>query len=235
VSFPGKFPPEQTPFADVPDPLAASTPASGLALPPIGVERLPGPTRGELRRRWSLALGFCAVWLLGQVLAFGLRANWAQLPTSYLAALVLAPIFAAGLCLSAARARGQLGLGLHSSWLRTWGVLALALPLGLGFGLSPGGAATTATFRNHGVCVLMVLGWSVPPLLVLGSVMQRSFAAQAGLRSAHLAAAAGLLAATLANLHCALVESTHVALAHGLPVTAVAVLGALLIAPRARI
>jgi hypothetical protein len=80
----------------------------------------------------------------------------------------------------------------------------------------------------------MVLGWSVPPLLVLGSVVRRSFVAQSGLRSAHLAAAAGLLAATIANLHCALVESAHVALAHGLPVTALSVLGALFVAPRAR-
>jgi hypothetical protein len=148
--------------------------------------------------------------------------------------LVFTPLFAAGLCLALAQAGGRLGLGLRPAWLSAWAVLALALPLVLGFGLSPG-VEGTASFRNHAVCVLMVLGWSAPPLWVLGSVVRRSFAAQAKLRSAHLAAAAGLLAATLANLHCAMVESSHVALAHGLPVTAVAVLGALFVAPRARV
>jgi hypothetical protein len=198
------------------------------------VNRAPSPTRRELRRRWSLALGFCAAWLLGQLLAFGLRGNWHELPSGYLAALVVGPLFAALLCLVLARAGGRLGLGLRPLSLAIWGALALSLPLGLGFGLAPP-AAPAATLHNHLVCVLLMLGWSIPPLLVLSSVVQRSFAAQDGLRSAHVAAATGLLAAALANLHCALVESSHVALAHGLPVTAVAVLGALFVAPRARI
>lgn len=234
MSFPNESPVEEAPFADVPDPLSATTRARGLALPPDGVERLPGPARSELGRRWSLALGFCGAWLLGQVLAFGLRENWEELPHGYLAALVFTPLLAAGLCLALARAGGRVGLGLRPAALSVGAALALALPLALGFGLSPG-VEGKASFRNHAVCVLMVLGWSAPPLVVLSSVVRRSFAAQAGLRSAHLAAAAGLFAATLANLHCAMVESSHVALAHGLPVTALAVLGALFVAPRARI
>jgi hypothetical protein len=197
------------------------------------VERLPSPTRGELRRRWSLALGFCSAWLLGQALAFGLRGNWQALPAGYLTTLVVAPLLAAGICVALARSGGRLGLGLRATSLSVWGALALSLPVALGLGLSPP-AAGSATLRNHVVCVLLVLGWSVPPLLVLSSVVRRSFAAQVGLRSAHLAAASGLLAAALANLHCALVDSTHVALAHGLPVTALALLGALFVAPRAR-
>lgn len=235
MSFPPSPARSQTPFADVPDPALPRAGREDELRPlPQGVNRPASPTRSELRRRWSLALGFCSAWLLGQLVAFGLRGNWQKLPSGYLAALVGGPLFAALLCLFLARAGGRLGLGLRPLSLGVWGALALSLPLVLGFGLAPP-TVPSATLHNHLVCVLMVLGWSIPPLLVLGSVVQRSFAAQAGLRSAHVAAATGLLAAALANLHCALVESTHVALAHGLPVTAVAVLGALFVAPRARI
>lgn len=233
MSLPPPPSPREAPFAEIPDPLAGGAPKHGLALPPLGVERFPSPTRSELRRRFSLALGFCSAWLLGHVLAFGLRGNWQDLPPETLAVLVATPLFGAGLCAALARAGGRLGLGLRPTWLGACGAMALALPLGLGFALSPP-AAPAASASSHLVCVLMVLGWSVPPLLVLSSVVGRSFAAQAGLRSAHLAAAAGLLGAALANLHCAQVEGTHVALAHGLPVTVLAVLGALFVAPKAR-
>jgi hypothetical protein len=171
--------------------------------------------------------------LVAQVVSFGLRHNWAEMPAGYLAALVVLPLAAGGLSIALARAGGRLGLGLRSSTLALCAALSLATPLALGFLLTPP-AVMVGSARNHLICVLMVLGWSVPPLLVLSSVVRRSFVAQERLRSAHLAAAAGLLAATIANLHCALVESAHVALAHGLPVTALAVLGALFLAPRAR-
>lgn len=233
MTFPPRNPKERLPFADVPDPLAAAGSVEEFALPALEASRESGPTRAELRRRWSFSLGFCAVWLLAQILVFGVRKAWSELPAGYFVPLVMVPLLAAGLSLGLARAGGRLGLGLRASSLGVWGAFALLLPVALGFGLTPP-AAMTGTFRNHLVCVLMVLGWSAPPLVVLGSAVRRSFAAQAELRGAHVAAAAGLLAATLANLHCALVESAHVALAHGLPVTAVAVLGALFVAPRAR-
>jgi hypothetical protein len=216
----------------VPDPLAA--PGTGLeafAMPAVAGNA--GPTRSELRRRWSFSLGFCALWLVAQVLSFGLRHDWAEMPARYLGPLVVLPFAAGGLSIALARAGGRLGLGLRPSTLALWGALSLVTPLALGFLLTPP-VNMVGSARNHLICVLMVLGWSVPPLLVLSSVVRRSFVARERLRSAHLAAAAGLLAATIANLHCALVESAHVALAHGLPVSALAVLGALFLAPRAR-
>lgn len=213
---------DPTAFAAVPDPLAGKR-----ALPPSGFVPSNRPTRKELARRRGLALLLGVGWLLGQLAVFGVRGDVSALPVHHLVALVVGPLAGTALCLFAALSSGRAGVGARVAVLAG---LALLCPLALfaaSLVLSPAVSdGKVGSLADAAYCVNVMLAWAALPLLAAVFALRRSFVARSGSRSALVGLAAGLAAASIANLHCSVSDVLHVTLGHGLAVVLTAVVGA---------
>lgn len=214
---------------DIPDPLPPEPQPVGERL-----ERLVGsaPTRSTAERRRVAALGASLAWLCGHLLVYGIRQDFAQLPTSYIVAQVALPVVFGACCLVVALAPGKLGLGIGlallggmallgplSFWLLALGVPVPYPPTPSQLGFWPGSLS----------CLEITLSWAAAPLLLVALSLRRSFVVRAAERSALVGAALGLLSGGAINLHCPNVDPWHLLAGHGVPVAVAALVGAVLV------
>jgi hypothetical protein len=164
---------------------------------------------------------------------YGVRENFALLPTSYVVLQIALPLLLGVASLVVALSPGRWGLGL------TLGVvLALALLGPVSFILMALGVpvpaplvdASVPSWADHCLCLDLTLVWMSVPLLLAALNLRRAFTGAAAWRGALLGGASGLVAAGLMNLHCASASRVHLLFGHGLPVVIGCLLGGLLLA-----
>ena len=215
----------------IPDPLSTEVepPSHGDRLPPPG----DAPTRAATRRRRVAGITLSLAWLCTHLAIYGVRQDFAQLPTGYIAAQVVLPVLFGASCLAVAIAPGKLGLGLGIGLVAG---MALLGPLSfwlLALGMPMPHAPHTGPFSfwlGSFLCMDITLSWAAAPLLLVALSLRRAFPTQAVSRSALVGAAIGLLSGGAINLHCPNVNPWHLLAGHGVPVLVAAVLGALVIA-----
>jgi hypothetical protein len=220
-------------FGDVPDPFAgAKAPARPLRLPELPLT----PDRTLVRKRRLAALFGSLVWIGLHITVFGVRRDLGELPLAYVGGQILLPFAFAVLALAVALGSGKLGLG-----MRVGLVIALAVIGPASFALIAAGAPMPAEAPDGAVglsgmllCFDITLACAAVPFLLAMLTLRGAFAAAARIRSALVGAGVGLLAGATINLHCANVAPIHMLLGHGLPVIIATLLGALLLALRAR-
>jgi hypothetical protein len=219
----------------IPDPLPEDQrPQSNGAAPPELRPPLPSPRlavksldRTQVRRRRWVALGLSGAWLLTHLVVYGVRQDLATLPASYVAVQMGLPFGVAVASLAVALSPGKLGLGVSLGALATVVLLgplsfwlaALAMP-------RPGTASGDAGLFSALVCFDITLLWAALPLVAAAFALRRSFAGGAVWRSALIGAASGLFSGAVMNLHCTNVDPLHMAMGHGLPIVAGALIGA---------
>jgi hypothetical protein len=220
-------------FGDVPDPLAgAQAPERPLRL----AELPPSLERAQVRnRRVAAAIGSLA-WVALHVAVFGVRRDLGQLPLAYLVGQILLPFGLAVLAFVVALASGKLGLGVRLAL-----VISLAVIGPASFALIAAGAPVPGGVPAGGdslggmmLCFDITLAWAAVPLLFAVLTLRGAFAAAAGWRSALVGAGIGLFAGATINLHCSNATPVHMLFGHGLPVVVATLVGALLLAVRAR-
>jgi Negative regulator of sigma F len=223
----------------IPDPLPSKT-GEAEARPAAGSGRAAGarapkaasPTRSATRQRRAAALALSVAWLCAHLAVYGVRQDFAQLPTGYIAAQVVLPMLFGICCLIAALAPGKLGLGLGVGLV---GAMALLGPLSfwlLATGVPmphPPAAGGMGFWLGSLLCMDITLSWAAAPLLLVALSLRRAFAGAAAPRSALVGAALGLLSGGAINLHCSNVDRWHMLAGHGIPVLVAASLGALLV------
>jgi hypothetical protein len=216
----------------IPDPAGSET--AEAPEPPVFSRE--APARGERVLRQKLALLLGAGWLVGQLVFLGARQDLSEVPLSYLVALVLAPLAAAGLALGLAVTPGRLGLGARSGVLTA---VALILPTYLivaGLVMSPAHEnGPPGNLRQGLYCFAMMLLWAALPLAAAAVVLRSWFVTRAPLRSALVGVAAGMGAAAMINLHCFVTGALHVAIGHWLAVAVAALVGVFSLAKRTRV
>jgi hypothetical protein len=199
---------------------------------PMRGSRPEAPTRSAVRRRRMAALAASVGWLCAHLTIYGIRQDFAVLPTGYIAAQVVLPVvFAAG-CLSVALAPGRLGLGLGIGVVGTMALLAPASYWVLALGMPmphPPAAGGLGFWLGSLLCLDITLAWAAAPLLLVALSLRRAFAAHATGRSALVGAALGLLSGAAINLHCPNVDPWHLVAGHAVPVALAALLGAFLV------
>jgi hypothetical protein len=233
-------------FADIPDPVrdsGAGSPsdgsfelgASGRGKRAFGPEPQPpsdpAPTREQsAQRRWvAAALGVS--WAVAFAFVLGVRAD-------VLHAQVLAQILVWTLTL-------PLGLSLALRPLKTgWPRGVVAQRLGLtalaatfvGLSLLPAeGVEVPLSFKTVRGCLSLALLIGLPSLLGAALVLKRSLLNAPALRGAVVGAVCGMAGAVGIHTHCPRVTSSHVLLAHGLPILLFAGLGVLFGVRRGRV
>ncbi len=209
-------------FGSIPDPLREPISREPAAPPPAPDE--PSPTRDQTAvRRW-IAIASGVLWI-AVVVAFGLglRPDLVRAPVLVQLGLwtVALPI---GLVV-ALRPRA-------SGWPA--GVIALRLALAALIGVFVGlalwpvsGVEAPFTAKTVGVCLSFAFVLAVPPLLGAVVVLRRAFLNAPALRGAVVGAVCGLAGSVGIHSHCPVVTTSHVLVAHGLPVLLLAAAGLL--------
>jgi hypothetical protein len=216
----------------VPDP-AGSEPASAPEQPAFPQN---APTRGQRVLRQKLALALGVGWFFGQIVILGTRRDLSDVPLSYLLALVVAPLAAAGLALGLAVAPGRLGLGARAGVLTAVVLILPAYLIVAGLMMSPAHEhGPPGNLRQGLYCFGMMLLWAALPMAAAAVVLRSWFVTRAPLRSALVGVAAGMGAAATINLHCFVTGTMHVAFAHGLAVAVAALGGVWALAQRTRV
>ena len=111
-------------------------------------------------------------------------------------------------------------------WLHVGRVpfLVLVVLFLAGFALSSDSAK--GTLEDAAYCFNVMLAWASVPLVAAAFALRRSFVGRAGWRSALIGIGAGLVSASVMNLHCSLSDAMHMTLGHGLAVVLAGVAGA---------
>jgi hypothetical protein len=215
-------------FDDIPDPAAgiAAEPAPNAASP-----QEPSPTRAIRRRNVAITLALGALWMASVMYYLGIRRNISAVAVAVPLLLWIA-VGAATLVL--ALRRGHRGMPPGARALQA---IALAVPLIFltsAYLSSPSGAPPVPwqVTRN---CMLWASITSMGPFLLAAFLFQRSFLTAPAWRGAAIGTICGLCAATGIHAHCSVEASSHIILAHGLPIVSGAALGALLGALRGRV
>ena len=219
-------------FHDIPDFLDGGVP------PERGADRLPAkktpPTRAQLRASRRRAAAVSVAWFAVQLAAFGVRPDFAELPGSYLAVMIAAPLAAGLLVLMASLHPGRFGLGLRTPLIVALSFLAPAAFIVAALVMPPPAAGV------HGLmpglfCLNAILAWTLLPMVAAALVLRRAFASGAVYRSVMVGGGVGLVAGALFAVHCPITEHLHVALGHGGAVAVAALAGGLLLARVTRI
>jgi len=214
-------------FDEIPDPARGLDTRPTPAAPPA--ER--SPTRGERRRHNKLALAIALVWIALLLWPLGPRADLGALHVAGTLALWLALAILSLLLVLSPRARG-LPLGVRALSL----TLAL-IPLGfvLSVLVSSGtDADLPLSWKNTGRCFQYTSLLALGPLLVAAWSYKRSFTNLPALRGAAIGAVCGLSGAIAMQAHCPCEASSHILVAHGLPILLGALAGGLFGALRGR-
>ena len=208
-------------FADIPDPAGAAAPRPP---PPAAAPDEPSPTRAEsARRRWmavAIGAGWIAVLLAARL---GLREDlWRAPVLAQLAVWALA--LPAGLALALRPARD--GWPARATLVRT-GLVAIAAAF-VGLALLPvDGEDAPLTPGTVAMCLSSAIVLALPAALGAMVVLRRALLNAPALRGAMIGAVIGLAGTTAVHSHCPVVTTSHVLLAHGLPIGIFAAIGAL--------
>ncbi|WP_437935106.1 NrsF family protein [Sorangium sp. So ce341] len=213
---------------DIPDPAAhlAARPPPALAAAPAE----PSLTRPARERRALIASLVGLAWILIFSWIEGFRDDLGS-PGVAVPLAVWALLAGLGLLLALRpRARGL------PAGVRALQALVAAAPVGFL-------AAAVATLRVadppvplelHLRCIASAIGTGLVPFALAALVLRRSFLSAPAWRGAAIGALCGLGVVVGLGTHCALDDLIHVALAHGLPIAAGALLGAAAGAMRGR-
>ena len=217
-------------FANIPDPQPISEMGTHVEQSiRNAVTTEVAPTRGAVIRRRRLALGATAAWALLYLVTLGIRPELSSLALWYAGALLALPIALCWLTLAVAARMGDDSLGLRVqvaapvALLVPAGFLALALVLPMPHDTQVVSALWPGALR----CFELTLVGAAPPLLFAAIAFRRSFPASARYRGALLGAACGLLASSVMNLHCPVLDPMHLVIGHVVPVVLVILLCAL--------
>jgi hypothetical protein len=204
------------PFDDIPDPIRAAQ-----AIAPMEAPRERSPTRAGRRTRMVLAALLSFVWVLLLTLRFGVRDDLAAIGAK-IAALVALGAVTLGLVLrSGARGRPA-GIRLLQALLVAVALVYVFVAVATSLPALEGRAA----WQGMLPCFLTTLLLSFGPLLFASFVFARSFSTIPAWRGAAIGAIVGLLGSIGIDAHCTNDAYGHVLLAHGLPVVALALIGA---------
>jgi hypothetical protein len=220
-------------LAEIPDPAAEGTASPAVLRTP---HLTATPTRAGARHRRVAALLGSLAWLGAHVAISGVRTDFKTLPPMYVGAQILLPLLLATSSLFVALAPGKLGLGAKIALISTLAVLGPTSFCLIGAGAPPPRAPepSASPLIETVLCFDLTVAWIAVPLLAAAVTLRGAFAAGARWRSALVGAGIGLFAGATMNLHCPNVAPSHVLLGHGLAVLIATVLGALVLALRAR-
>jgi hypothetical protein len=214
-------------FKDIPDPaafLADRPPPPEAEAPPVS-----SLTRQQLAMRRAIAVIGAFLWVGGNVASWGLRPDL-RTPAVSLTLVLWVVLGAAGLMLSL----GRRGRGLPTS-VRTVQAILIAIPTGFALAAVASSSLTEPVPENSLLpCLTHAFKAALLPLAVAALVLQRSFLSTPIHRGAAVGAVCGLAGAIGIHAHCPYLAMSHVLLAHGPPILACALVGALLGAWRGR-
>lgn len=208
-------------FADIPDPAGAAAPRPTT---PAAAPDEPSPTRAEsARRRWiavAIGAGWIAVLLAARL---GFRDDlWTAPVLAQLAVWALA--LPAGLALALRPARD--GWPARATLVRAGLVAIVAAFVGLAF-LPVDGQEVSLSTDTVAFCLSSALVLALPAAVGAAVVLRRALLNAPALRGAVIGAVIGLAGTTAVHAHCPVVTTSHVLIAHGLPIAIFAALGAL--------
>jgi hypothetical protein len=193
------------------------------------VEREKVPTRRAGIRRATIAVvvGFGS--LIGSLVSLGIQPKGR--PHGYMLALFLAWLPIAGVATWAGVSRGRSMLGRPAEWLL--GVIALT-PVSLFAAWAAVAMAWPSTFndasgaKQHIICDVVTLLFSIGPLLAFGAVRRRTDPVSPRLTGAAIGTAAAVWGALALHLQCGFTRPMHMLLGHVLPILLGALVGAAL-------
>jgi hypothetical protein len=217
-----------SPLNDIPDPLGSESPRS-VQRPPLPPE---ATVRSVAALRRRAAFGASLAWLGAHLAVYGVRQDFANLPTGYIIAQIVLPMVFGACCLLVAVAPGKLGLGVGFTIVSSMALLGPASYWAAALGMPaphPSGNATLGFWLGSLLCLDITLSWAAAPLLMVALSLRRAFAANALWRSTLMGTAVGLLSGGAINLHCPNVDPWHLIAGHGVPVAIAALLGAFVV------
>jgi hypothetical protein len=200
------------------------------------IEREPAPSRavGARRRLRAVAVGFGS--LLASLVYLGVRPHGR--PAGYIVAVVLAWLPIAAVATWAGVGRGRSMLGRPAGWLVA--VVALT-PVALLAGWAGSAMGWPSTLhdasgaREHLVCDVVTLAFSIGPLLAFGTLRRGTDPVTPRLTGAAIGTAAAAWGAIAMHLVCGFTRPVHILLGHVAPVVFVALIGAVLTSRRVAI
>jgi hypothetical protein len=229
-------------FGSIPDPLrepssrapsvAAGAKAAALDIPPPPALDEPSPTRAEASRSRWIATFAGVLWIAVMVVAvLGLRPDLLRLPV-----LVQLGLWTVALPFGLAVALRPRASGWPAGVVALRVALAALVGVFAGLALWPvSGTESPLTARTVGVCLSLAFLLAVPPLAAAVVVLRRAFVNAPALRGAVVGAVCGLAGSVGIHSHCPVVTTSHVLLAHGLPVVLLAAVGVLFGIRRGRV
>ncbi len=216
-------------LSEIPDPAAAIAARRAPAPPPPPAST--SPTRAERQNRIRFAAALAIAWIGAVVARFGLRDD--LVAPGVLGLLVLwCALAAAGLAL----AFWPRGRGLPPG-IRAVQIALAAIPaIWIASAIAKSAAApeVALTLRTAGACMTIANAMALGPLIVVALLIRGSFTSAPALRGAAVGAVAGVLGAVGIHAHCPIEAASHVVVAHGAPLVAGALAGAVLGALRGR-
>lgn len=215
-------------FNEIPDPAADLSPPPELAATPPA---LPSLTRSERRRRSIVVLALSIGWVLAVLIKLGVRPDVGAVNVT---APIMVWIVVALLGLVAALRPRRGGLPPASPLIQ---IIAASVPIVfVASALYASRHAEDAPFtlENSGACMLWAGITAAGPFALAGFLFERTFLSAPAWRGAAIGVVCGLCAAAGIHTHCPMTASAHVVLAHGFPIAAGGLLGALFGALRGR-
>jgi hypothetical protein len=210
-------------WGDIPDPILGAAPPSSAMKPPA----IASATRGQVRLQRLLFLGMAVLWPLAVLFYYdgGWRGHGVDFVAAQFALWAAFLLFAAWMGLSS----GARGVGRPVPWLRIAAIGApMAFLLLALFWLPPNGKP----FGHVGPpamlegCFQIGLTVAAPMLFLSAWAMRRAFPSGAVWRGAALGAACGLGGVVVLVLLCGSPYGGHIAIAHGMPLVIVTLVGA---------
>jgi hypothetical protein len=216
-------------FATIPDPAAH---LAGRTAPAMRAPDVPSPTRAQRRVRGALSTGLALAWIVVVVWRLGTRDDIS-------AATVLLQLTAWTLVgvlgLFATLRAGDRGL---PPGVRVVQAVSAGLPAVFLAGVlvwSSSAQPAILTWMSVRGCLFLALVIAVGPLALGAMMFRRSFLTTPAWRGAAIGAVCGMAGAIGIHAHCPITSSSHVLIAHGLPIVVAAAVGAVLGALRGRI
>lgn len=219
---------ESNPFADIPDPLRDG---AARAVPEVAAPEGPSPTRAQASFHRKIALAVGAAGAVGLAVYLGFRADL-MLPEVLLQIGLWTLAVPASLALALRPRAGGFPAGVTA--VRIGAVSLLGLFIGLAL-IPVDGVEVPLSPRTVRFCISFGSLAGLPALLCAGIVLRRAFLNAPILRGAFVGAVCGLAGAISIHSHCPVVSSSHILLAHGLPIVVFGALGAVFGAFRGRV
>lgn len=215
-------------FNEIPDP------AADLSPPPEPAASAPTSsswTRSERRRRSLVVIALSIGWVVAVLIKLGVRPDLGALNVT---TPILLWVVVAMVSLVAALRPRHGGLPPASPVVQ---IIAASVPvLFVASALYASRHAEDAPFtlENSAGCIAWAGIAAAGPFALAGFLFERTFLSAPAWRGAAIGVVCGLCAAASIHTHCPMTASAHVVLAHGFPIAAGGLLGALFGALRGR-